>query len=80
MPGVGSSNINSLRSLVFVRNFGSQVLENTDVKVRKDSGSIKITALDSRLSPKEISFNSKQFKIVNQKNKTSQDRLIDYFA
>ena len=78
MASIGTG-VNPLRSLVFVRNFGNQVIEKTDIKVRKRSGSLKLTGIDTQLTPQRIRFASSKFLINVQKNRSSQDRLIDIF-
>ncbi|MFC1563388.1 hypothetical protein ACFL6G_00565 [candidate division KSB1 bacterium] len=80
MPAIGSTGINTLRSLVFVRNFGNEVIADMDVRVRSESGNIKYTGIDAELSPREIRFNSKKFTVQYQRSRNPQDRLIDIFA
>ncbi len=80
MPAIGSTGINTLRSLVFVRNFGSDVIADMDIRVRSKSGNIEYTGIDADLSPRKIRFNSNKFTIKYQKSRSPQDRLIDLFA
>ncbi len=75
--GIG---INALRSLAFVRQFGNQVIEKTDTRVRKESGNLEPTGINPNLTPKKIRFNSIKFLVDVQKNRSPQDRLIDIFA
>ncbi|MFC1477004.1 hypothetical protein ACFL6L_00900 [candidate division KSB1 bacterium] len=75
-----STGVNALRSLVFVRNFGNQVAGKTDIKVRSDTGNLRKTAVDSDVSPKELSFRARNTSIQAQENKTQHDRFIDMLA
>ena len=79
MPGIGIG-INPLRSLVFVRNFGNQVIKKTGTRVRKNAGALARTGIDTKLSPAKIRFNSAKYLVRVQRNRTPQDRLIDFFV
>ncbi|MFC1730485.1 hypothetical protein ACFL6I_09125 [candidate division KSB1 bacterium] len=79
MPELGTG-INALRSLVFVRNFGNQVVEKTDIKVRSRFGNIEFTAIDSTVDPRELSFRAQNQSIQVQENKSIHDRFIDLLA
>jgi len=79
MASIGTE-VNALRSLVFVRNTGKKVVSNTDTKVRKQSGSIKRTGIDTHLTPNRIKFTSTKYLINFQKNRSPQDRFIDILA
>jgi hypothetical protein len=72
--------INSLRSFVFVRRYRSQTIEKTDIRVQKESGNLKTTAINTELTPREIQFISSLHLIEAQKSKNPQDRLIDFFT
>lgn len=79
MASIGTG-VNPLRSLVFVRNFGNQVIKKTDIKVRKRSGSLELTGINTKLTPQRIRFVSSKSLIKVQKNRSFQDRLIDIFV
>ena len=72
--------VNSLRSLVFVRQSGSKISQNPTVRNRSDSGGLAVNQNQPRLSPRRIQFNSAKFLINVQKNRTPLDRLIDIFV
>ncbi|MCP4727579.1 MAG: hypothetical protein GY863_21245 [bacterium] len=69
-----------MRSLVFVRKFGSDVISNMDIRVRSKSGNIEYTGIDAELSPRKIRFNSNKATVKYQRSRRPQDRLIDIFA
>jgi len=79
MPEIGTG-INPLRSLVFVRKFGGQIVEKTNTKYQSNLGNIAFTAIDAAASPKEISFRARNNSILIQAEKNAQDRLIDIMA
>ncbi len=55
MAAVGRG-INSLRSLAFVRQFGNQIIEKTDTRVRKESGNLELIGINPTSYPKENPF------------------------
>ncbi len=79
MPEFGTG-INSLRSLVFVRNFGNQVVNKTSTRVQKDAGNIKMTAVDAEVSPRKLSFKASNTSILVRAEKNIQDTFIDIMA
>jgi len=79
MPQIGTG-INLLRSLVFVRKSSNRIIEETGTKVRKTKGNLKLTAIDTELTPRKIRFNTYNNSINVQQNKKPQDRFIDLFV
>ena len=72
--------INSLRSLVFVRQSGSKISENPIARDRSGSGGLAVTPTKPKLSPQRIQFNAVKSLVNVQKNRTPLDRLIDMLA
>jgi len=73
-------NINPLKSLIFVRNFGDSIIKETDVRQRTDKGRLEPTAIDPKVRPKDISKAAEERKIEKQRAKTPQDRIIDIYT
>ncbi|KPK92647.1 hypothetical protein AMJ80_06460 [bacterium SM23_31] len=79
MPEIGTE-INLLRSLVFIRKSSNRIIEKTGTRVRKTKGNLKLTAIDTELTPRRIRFNTYNRFLNVQKNKNPQDRFIDMFV
>ena len=73
-------NINPLKNFIFVRDFGNSIIKATDIRQRTKAGNIEPTAIDTTISPKDISRMAEEKKIENQKRKTPQDRLVDFYT
>lgn len=72
-------NINLLRNFNFPRQFAKNIVENTDVKVRKEAGSLVNSGIDTDVQIGDITDKVEDYKIENQKNKKIQERFIDLY-
>jgi len=72
--------INPLRNLLFVRNFGNSIIDETGTRQRMRNGRLEPTAIDPTVQPKDISKAAEEKKIEIQKTKTPQDRIIDIYS